>query len=297
MPQEIEHPLRHKVFTVVGIVLCVILIPVVLINCTLIFKQFINKDEVPSIGGVFPMIVLTDSMAGTFNGGSLIFCSTVDAKDVHVGEIICFYDPAGSGTTTTTHRVQEIKNTGGTISFVTKGDANNSADSKPVTEDKLIGRYMFHIAGLGSVAMFMQTTPGLVIFALVPIILLVAYDVLKRRGFTARNTGNEALLAELEALRAEKAAREGGRSLVPLGSEAQAPVSPAPEPVYAQQQPQPVFAQQQYEPQQVQPAQPAYPTVKQTPPPFPTVRNSNPRLDPKRKGSTGVLYKKPPWQP
>lgn len=208
--QTSTHPVRHKVFTVIGIILCVILIPIVIINCTLIAKQFLNKDEVPSVGGIFPMIVLTDSMEGTFSAGSLIVCTTVEADDVHVGEIICYFDPAGNGTTTTTHRVQEIKNEGGNISFVTKGDANNAADAKPVPANKLIGRYVFHIAGLGSVAMFMQTTPGLIIFAALPIILLIAYDVLRRRNFYQKQSpSTDALLAELEALRAEKASQTG----------------------------------------------------------------------------------------
>ena len=52
----------HRVLTIVGTVLCIILIPILLINITLIAKSFINKDEVPSVGGMLPLIVLTDSM-------------------------------------------------------------------------------------------------------------------------------------------------------------------------------------------------------------------------------------------
>ena len=202
---------RHKVLTGIGVALCVFLIPIVIINCTLIVKQALNKDEVPSVGGIFPMIVLTDSMAGTFNAGSLIVCGQVSAEDVRAGDIICFFDPSGNGTTTTTHRVQEVKNEGGEISFVTKGDANNTADSKPVPADKLVGRYIFHIEGLGSVAMFMQTTPGLIIFAVLPILVLVAYDVLRRRAWDRKkDSETDALVAELAALRAQREAQVAG---------------------------------------------------------------------------------------
>ena len=41
---------------VVGAALCVILIPILLINLTLIAKSYINKDQVPSIGGRLPQI-------------------------------------------------------------------------------------------------------------------------------------------------------------------------------------------------------------------------------------------------
>ena len=51
-------PAMHKAFTILGTILCILLIPILLINLTLIAKSYINKDEVPSIGGTFPLIVL-----------------------------------------------------------------------------------------------------------------------------------------------------------------------------------------------------------------------------------------------
>ena len=44
--------LGHKILTGIGIVLCVILIPILVINCTLIIKSYTNKDQVPSISGI-----------------------------------------------------------------------------------------------------------------------------------------------------------------------------------------------------------------------------------------------------
>ena len=59
--------------------------------------------------------------------------------------------------------------------------------------------------GLGNVAMFMQTTQGLIICVICPIILLVAYDVIRRQAYEkSKKKDTDALLAELEALRAEK---------------------------------------------------------------------------------------------
>lgn len=202
------HPIGHRVLTVVGIVLCVILIPIIIINCTLFVKQFVDRDRMPSVGGTFPMIVLTDSMKGTFSSGSLIICRTADPTDVQVGDIICFYDPLGNGTTTATHRVMEVRTDGaGGVSFVTKGDANNAEDRLSVSGDKLIGVYKFHIPGLGSFALFMQSTPGLILFVALPILLLIGYDMIRRRMHEKQQEGEtDALKAELEALRAEKAA-------------------------------------------------------------------------------------------
>ena len=200
----------HKIMTGVGIVLCIILIPILIINCTLIIKSYSNKDEVPSIGGVFPMIILTDSMTPEFESGDLIVCKTADAEDVKVGDIICFYDPAGNGTSTVTHRVVKVtKDKDNNLAWETKGDANNTEDLRIVPAKNLVGVYQTHFAGIGNIAMFMQTTQGLVICVVCPIILLVAYDIIRRRIYEkAKKKDTDALMAELEALRAEKEKKE-----------------------------------------------------------------------------------------
>lgn len=200
----------HKILTAVGTILCIILIPILIINCTLIVKSYSNKDEVPSIGGVFPMIILTDSMAPEFESGDLIVCKTAEASDVKVGDIICFYDPAGNGTTTVTHRVTKItKDSNKNLAWETKGDANNTEDAQIVPAKNLIGTYQTHFSGIGNIAMFMQTTQGLVICVVCPIILLVAYDIIRRRIYEkAKKKDTDALMAELEALRAEKEKKE-----------------------------------------------------------------------------------------
>ena len=125
--------LTHNILTVVGTVLCVILVPILIINITLIIKSFTNKDEVPSVGGIFPLIVLTDSMYPEIESGDLIINKTIDPEEVKNGDVISFFDPAGNGTTIVTHRVVGITSEDGGIAFRTKGDYNN-------TEDKLSGR-------------------------------------------------------------------------------------------------------------------------------------------------------------
>lgn len=201
----------HKILTVIGTILCVLLIPVLVINCTLIIKSYTHSDQVPSVGGTFPMIILTDSMVPEFASGDLIICHTAEPEDVQVGDIICFYDPAGNGTSTVTHRVEEVTtDTDGKIAWVTKGDANNTEDLRIVPADNLVGVYRSRLAGLGNVAMFMQTTQGLILCVLCPMILLVAYDMLRRRMYERKNQKDtDELLAELEELRAEKKKKDG----------------------------------------------------------------------------------------
>ena len=199
----------HKILTIVGTVLCIILIPILLINITLIAKSYINKDEVPSIGGTLPLIVLTDSMYPEIESGDLIICRTAEADEIEVNDIISFFDPAGNGTSIVTHRVIEIVEENGEIFFRTRGDYNNTEDKELVPAENLVGVYKTRIAGAGHIAMFMQSTAGLIICVVLPIILLVGYDIIRRRIYEKNNKQDtDALLAELEALRAEKAEKE-----------------------------------------------------------------------------------------
>lgn len=199
----------HKLLTVIGTVLCVILLPILLINLTLIVKSYGDPGKVPSIGGVFPMVVLTDSMYPQIQSGDLILCRTAEPEDVEVGDVIVFFDPVGNGTSVVTHRVLEIREENGMRSFVTKGDNNNTADQAAVGEADLIGTYRSRIPGAGNVTMFLQTTPGLVLCCVCPVALLMGYDLLRRRKYEMeKQKDTDALLAELEALRALKAEKE-----------------------------------------------------------------------------------------
>lgn len=200
---------KQKILTIIGTILCLIMLPMLFINVTLIVKSYVHADEVPSVGGKFPMIVLTDSMYPVIESGDLIICNTANAEEIAEGDVISFYDPMGNGTSVVTHRVLEIVKEDGEISFRTKGDNNNAEDQVLVPADSLIGIYQTRIPKVGNVAMFMQTTTGLIVCVVLPIVLLVGYDVLRRRKYEkSQKQDTDALLAELEALRAMKAEKE-----------------------------------------------------------------------------------------
>lgn len=200
---------RHKILNIVGTILCVILIPILAINVTLIAKSYMNTEEVPSIGGILPLIVLTDSMYPEIHSGDLIICHTEDAENVKEGDIISFFDPAGNGTSIVTHRVTEVTTEDGELAFRTKGDANNVEDSMLVPADKLVAVYQNRIPSMGNVAMFMQTTTGLIVCVVCPILLLVGYDMIRRRKYEkSSKEDTDALLRELAELRAQKEAAE-----------------------------------------------------------------------------------------
>jgi len=195
----------HKLATIVGAVICVVLIPVLIINVTLIIRSFVKPDEVPSMGGMFPLIVLTDSMYPDIQSGDLIICRTEDPETIQEGDVISFFDPAGNGTSIVTHSVAEVTEVNGQTAWITRGIANNTNDVMPVPADNLVGVYQMRIPGLGNVVMFMQTTAGLIVCVVCPIILLIAWDIFRRKKYDkSKQADTEALMEELEELRAQK---------------------------------------------------------------------------------------------
>lgn len=207
MDKNIEKKeLISKIMFILGIVLCVILLPLLIINITMIIKSYTNKDEVPSIGNIVPFIVNTNSMEDVISGGDLIICEKLDdTSDLPLETIISFYDPSGNGVSVVTHRIINKELRDSQWYYQTKGDNNNVEDSEWVCQDKIIAKYKFSIPVIGSISLFMSTTPGLIVCVLCPLLLLVGYDVMKRKlNDKANEKDTEALLAELEQLRAEK---------------------------------------------------------------------------------------------
>ncbi len=207
--EKVNNGFGYNLLTVIGIILCVILIPILIINITLIVKSCVKPDTVPNAGGFLPLIVLTDSMYPNIKSGDLIICHTADPESIEPGDVISFFDPEGNGTSIVTHRVVEITSDNGELAYKTKGDANNTGDASPVPASKLVGVYKTRLAGAGNIAMFMQTTPGLLICVLLPLLLLVGYDTIRRRKYNSKHKADtDALMAELEALKAAQAQKE-----------------------------------------------------------------------------------------
>lgn len=165
--------------TTVGILLCVALIPLLVANITIIVNSYVNPDEVPSFLGYKPFIVLSDSMNPVINSGDLVITKETEAGALNVGDIISYR----SGDSVVTHRIAEITETDGALSFITKGDANNTEDGKPVSADMVEGTTLSILPKLGNVALYMQTPVGMLVCIGIPVLLLVGYDIIRRRRY------------------------------------------------------------------------------------------------------------------
>ena len=222
---------KHTIATVIGVVLCAILLPIVLINMTLVIKSAVNKDEVPTVFGVASMIVQSGSMYPLIEVDDLILTKKVSAdklvagaQDAEVpGTVIAYLIKEKD--TVVTHRVVEIVTAeDGTRQFVMQGDANNTPDELTVREDQVVGEYFMRIKGAGRIALFMKEPLGILLFVVAPLALFVLYDAIRRTRYSKKQrkieqeriAGLEAALAGAQAQSAE-----------PQKSEISAPEAPA----------------------------------------------------------------------
>lgn len=191
----------------IGVIICLILAPVLILNIVLIVQGFTHDDSVlPNIGGKFPLMVQSGSMSPTIEVGDLIIVSVPeDGADFKKDDVITFWDEEPGGPLVT-HRIAEVtKDDDGKKAYRTKGDANSAEDAVLVYDKDIVGVYVTRIPYLGDVAMFMQTIPGLIVCVVLPLFIFVVYDLIRRRQLSkSEQEETAALLAELEKLKAEQ---------------------------------------------------------------------------------------------
>lgn len=94
---------------------------------------------------VVPVAVATNSMKPIFQRGDAVVISKKDRENIEVNDIIQYR----LQDITVIHRVIEVKKTNGQVTYITKGDNNNTIDIYPVREEQIIGKLKYVIPKIG----------------------------------------------------------------------------------------------------------------------------------------------------
>ncbi|MBO5789401.1 MAG: signal peptidase I [Clostridia bacterium] len=197
----------EKTVSIIAIVFVLILVPILVLNCVLILKSAIHPDKVPALGKHVPLIVLTESMECEILDGDLIVVKITDTDDIEIGQVISYFDPESKNQSVVTHRIIDKYEEDGDVFFRTQGDNNDIEDRLPVPAENVIGVWTgFQLHYIGFVMLGMQTPWGLIICIAVPVIAFLVIWLVRKHITDAKNHSDmEALKAELDALKAEKA--------------------------------------------------------------------------------------------
>lgn len=119
--------------------------------------------------------VESGSMTPTINKGDIIAVST-NNNTYNVDDIITFRTGNHQGALNNTHRIIEITQAN---TYITQGDNNQAKDIDPVSQEQIIGKYIFRIPLLGYPILFIQTIPGFIFLIIIPTTILI-YEEIKK---------------------------------------------------------------------------------------------------------------------
>ena len=140
-----------------------------------------SSDGLRMVYGHPVMTVISGSMSPGIRTGDLIVddqVTTAQASHFQVGQVISFRAAPGSKQLIT-HRIVAVRVSGGAVSYITKGDANNSADSTPRPASDVIGLYRFAVPR-GGYALVAMHTPKVLGMLLTSAVLWIVAGVLFR---------------------------------------------------------------------------------------------------------------------
>jgi len=147
--------------------------------CTYVSFVSSSGNGVPSILGIRPFSIQTESMYPTFEPGDLIIATAVEPEDLRQGDIITYWTVINGERVLNTHRITDIYDGGTHLIFATKGDNNLAADALTVHESEVVGIYQFRIPGVGKVFDFLQTSMGFFLIIVLPVFLFFIYHLVQ----------------------------------------------------------------------------------------------------------------------
>lgn len=236
--------------TVLLAVLCVILIPLLAVNITLIVKGALYPDELTDVFNIAPVAIDNSYMEGEgegcFNEGALVFIKTFESDEerqaVEQGDVVAFrwLDDDGS-VNFTVYRILGVtrdEETGLITSVSVRADNVPEGEGTapvPVEIGDVVGILSGSIDHLGAFAMFLMQPLGVLLFVGVPVVIYVVADIIRitvhnrkvRKAESDELRDKDEEIARLRALvEGSPSAAVSGAVMADAASEGSAPALP-----------------------------------------------------------------------
>ena len=144
------------------------------------FFVFLGAIGLLLIVSIFPIegaprvkTVLSGSMEPAISVGNIVVIKS--AEQYKIDDIITFQFALNQSATT--HRIVGTQIIEGVTYFITKGDANEEPDPRPVREDEVLGRVLFSVPLVGYAVNFVQQPLGFILLIVVPATIIISDEI------------------------------------------------------------------------------------------------------------------------
>ncbi len=169
-----------------NIIIDIVVVLILIVSVLVVTLSLTSKSSgVPTIFGIVPLSVQSNSMEDTINTGDLIFCEAIDdvSYEYKVGDIVTFPIEIEGVETLNTHRIVDVIEDDNITYYQTQGD---NKDTNPVPDEDLqtgtsiVAKYTGNkIAGVGNVLSFIRTQLGFFLCVLLPMIIFFVYEAIR----------------------------------------------------------------------------------------------------------------------
>ena len=136
----------------------------------------IAASVLPITGNYKILVVLSGSMEPDIKTGAVVLVKPV--SEYSVGDVITF-GPVTKTKPPTTHRIVDVEVQSGSMLYVTKGDANEDPDGRPVAEKDVLGKVLFSVPYFGFVIDFARKPLGFALIIGVPAAVIIGDEIRK----------------------------------------------------------------------------------------------------------------------
>jgi signal peptidase len=168
---------KNRVKRLISTVINALIIIVLAFTASVVFQSHLFGND-KYILGFRSFVTLSDSMNPLIPKDSLIIIRRVNADTIQAGDIITYTEDSE----TLTQRVSEVVNTDGALTFITKGDAHEGVNSRPVTPDEIIGGFVYSVSHAGIVIRALRNPVYMSLCVAGVCVCFVVFDRLSRRG-------------------------------------------------------------------------------------------------------------------
>ncbi|KKT62311.1 MAG: Type I signal peptidase [Candidatus Giovannonibacteria bacterium GW2011_GWC2_44_9] len=146
----------------------------------------------PIQGNIQIKVVESGSMEPTIKTGSVVIVKP--SANYAIGDVITFdgnFKDAKGQRVPVSHRIVEMKVERGNPIYITKGDANEEADTKEVPQSRVIGKVYLAIPYLGYAIASARTTYGFLALIIIPAAIIIWDQGGKILGEIKKMKGNK----------------------------------------------------------------------------------------------------------